>query len=210
MPLSRDRVLRTALALVDEDGLEALSMRKLAAALSVEAMSLYNHVKNKEDIVAGMLDIVASEIEMPEGELGWRAALRARTVAAYEAFVRRPWAARIWMTRSSPSLARLEQSDAVLRCLRDAGLPAEIVYSAYHMLDGFALGYAMQRQYFSFSGKELEQMVEDFLKDFPTDRLPDFAEHARQHVDPGFAASDSFEFGLDLILDGLERLRPVR
>ena len=210
VPLSRDRVLRTALALVDKDGLEALSMRKLAAALSVEAMSLYNHVKNKDDIVAGMLDIVASEIEIPEGALDWREALRARTVAAHEAFVRRPWAARIWMTKSSPSLVRLEQSDSVLRCLRDAGLPAEVVYSAYHMLDGFALGYALQRQDFSFSEEELKLMVADFLMDFPSERLPDFAEHVRQHMDPGFAASDSFEFGLDLILDGLERLRPVR
>ena len=110
------------------------------------------------------------------------------------------------MTASSPSLHRFAQSDAVLRCLREAGLSPTVVYSAYHALDGFALGYAMQRLDFSYGDKELQRMVKDFLSDFPTDRYPDFTEHVFQHIDPEFGASDSFEFGLDLILDGLERL----
>ena len=192
--------------MVDKGGLDALSMRKLAAELGVEAMSLYNHVKNKEDIVSGMLGLVAAEIEFPEANHDWRQALRARTIAAHQAFVRRPWAARIWMTASSPSPHRLAQSDAVLRCLREAGLPPTVVYSAYHALDGFALGYALQRLDFSYSGEDLRRLAEDFLSDFPTDLYPDFTEHVYQHVDPEFGASDSFEFGLDLILDGLERL----
>ena len=204
-PLSRDRILRTALAMVDKNGLEALSMRKLASELGVDAMSLYNHVKNKEDIVSGMLEIVASEIEFPEHAPDWRAALRARTIAAHQAFVRRPWAARIWM-KSSPSLDRLAQSDAVLRCLRQAGLPPTVVYSAYHALDGFALGYALQRLDFPLPRKQLKRLVTEFLGDFPTQDYPDFTEHVHQHLDPDFALSDSFEFGLDLILDGLERL----
>lgn len=187
-------------------GLDALSMRKLAAELGVEAMSLYNHVKNKEDIVSGMLDIVASEIEFPEDVHDWREALRARTVAAHKAFVRRRWAAQIWMTASTPSLHRFAQSDAVLRCLREAGLPPTVVYSAYHALDGFALGYALQRLDFPYSDKEVRRMAKDFLADFPTEQYPDFTEHVYQHLDTEFAASDSFEFGLDLILDGLERL----
>ncbi len=193
--------------MVDKGGLEALSMRKLAAELGVEAMSLYNHVKNKDDIVSGMLELIASEIELPDQVDDWREALRARTIAAHQAFVRRPWAARIWMTASSLSEHRLAQSDAVLRCLRVAGLPPNVVYSAYHALDGYALGYAMQRQDFPYSPRELKRMAKDFLSEFPIERFPDFAEHVNQHFDPDFVASDSFEFGLDLILDGLERLR---
>ena len=207
--LSRDRVLRAALALVDKGGLEALSMRKLAAELGVEAMSLYNHVKNKDDIIAGMLDIVASEIQLPQGDLGWRETIRARTVSAFQAFVRRPWAARIWMTGSSPDIDRLAQSDAVLRCLREAGLPPQAVYSAYHALDGYALGYALQRQDFPYSRKELQKLIKDFLRDFPVAEYPDFTEHVKQHLEPEFTGTDSFEFGLDLILYGLERLRVV-
>ena len=206
-PLTRSRILSAALAMVDKGGLEALSMRKLAAELGVEAMSLYNHVKNKDDIVSGMLELVASEIEFPDHAQDWREALRARTIAAHQAFVRRPWAARIWMTASSLSENRLAQSDAVLRCLREAGLPPTVVYSAYHALDGFALGYALQRLDFPYSAKELQRLAKDFLSDFPTESYPDFAEHVNQHFDPDFAASDSFEFGLDLILDGLDRLR---
>jgi AcrR family transcriptional regulator len=208
VPLSRDRVLRTALTMVDEGGLEALSMRKLAAKLNVDAMSLYNHVENKDDIVAGILGLVAGEIELPEHVLDWRAALRARTVASYQMFVRRPWAARIWMSGpSSVSLDRLAQSDAVLRCLREAGLSPTTIYSAYHALDGFALGYAMQRLDFPYGRRELQRLAKDFLKDFPVDTYPDFTEHVHQHLDPAFADADSFEFGLDLILDGLDRLR---
>ncbi len=193
--------------MVDKGGLEGLSMRKLAAELGVEAMSLYNHVKNKDDIVAGMLDLIASEIELPEQAQDWREALRARTIAAHQAFVRRPWAAKIWMSGSSPSTHRIAQSDAILRCLREAGLPATAVYSAYHALDGYALGYALQRLDFPYSRSELKALAMDFLSELPTETYPDFTEHVLQHVDEEFAASDSFEFGLDLILDGLERLR---
>jgi AcrR family transcriptional regulator len=193
--------------MVDKGGLEALSMRKLAAELGVEAMSLYNHVKNKDDIVSGMLELIAGEIELPDHVQDWREALRARTIAAHQAFVRRPWAARIWMSASSLSPHRLAQSDAVLRCLREAGLPPTVAYSAFHALDGFALGYAMQRLDFPYSKKELKRLASDFLADFPSETYPDFAEHVVQHMDPKFAASDSFEFGLDLILDGLDRSR---
>jgi AcrR family transcriptional regulator len=209
-PLTRERVLRAALAMVDKGGIESLSMRKLAARLGVEAMSLYNHVKNKDDIVAGMLELVAAEITFPEDAADWREGLRGRTISAYQAFVRRPWAARIWMSSSSPSMNRFAQSNAVLRYLREADLAPQVIYSAYHALDGFALGYALQRQDFPYSPKQIQRMAADFLRDFPTAQYPDFADHVRQHLDPSFAAKDSFEFGLDLILDGLEHLRPAQ
>jgi AcrR family transcriptional regulator len=205
--MTRARVLRAALKMVDAGGLEALSMRKLATALGVEAMSLYNHVKNKEDIVAGILDLVVEEIELPAGDVDWRSSLRARTVAAYQAFVRHPWAAQIWMSASSPSIERFAQSDGVLRCLREAGLSPTTVYTAYHALDGYALGYALQRRDFPFGPTQLRRLAKDFLAGFPTENYPDFAEHVRQHLDEHFTSKDSFEFGLDLILDGLDRLR---
>jgi AcrR family transcriptional regulator len=205
--LSRERVLRAALALVDERGLDELSMRKLASELDVEAMSLYNHVKGKDDILAGILDLVASEIEQPGEDLGWKDALRARSIAAYEAFVRRPWAARIWMSASEVSISRFAQYDGVLRWLRESGLHPLLVYRAYHVLDGYVLGYALQHQEFSYTDRELQALAQDFLRDFPQDDYPDFAEHVRQHLDPAFTrGGGSFEFGLDLILDGLERL----
>lgn len=121
--------------------------------------------------------------------------------------MRHPWAAQIWMSGPTVSADRFAQSDAVLRCLREAGLPPEAIYSAYHALEGYPLGYAMQRQDFAaYTGKQLRQTATDFLKTFPVDVYPDFAEHVDQHLDPGFTGTDSFEFGLDLILDGLQRL----
>ena len=205
--LNRERVLRAAMAVADSEGLDALSMRRLGQELGVEAMSVYNHVRNKDDLVGGMLELVSQEVQLPADELDWRGALRARTVSAHQAFIRHPWAAQIWMSGPiSPTSTRIAQSDAVLRCLREGGLSPQVIYSAYHALDGYALGYALQRASFPFSRAQLNQMAKAFLEEFsPTDN-PEFAEHIRQHGDPAFTSTDSFEFGLDLILDGLERL----
>ena len=204
--LSRERVLRAALRLVDRHGLEALSMRKLAQELGVEAMSLYNHVENKQDIVAGILDLVGEEVDPPAEGLDWKTALRERAIAAHEAFVRRPWAARIWMSSSRPGPERFADGDAVLRCLREAGFSPGLTYRAFHLLEGYTLGYTLQQSDFPYSGKELEKIAERFLRDFPADDYPYLAEHIEQHLEPHEEAG-SFEFGLDLILDGLERLR---
>ncbi|HSP73080.1 MAG TPA: TetR/AcrR family transcriptional regulator C-terminal domain-containing protein [Gaiellaceae bacterium] len=204
--LSRERVLRAALRLVDTRGLEALSMRKLAQDLGVEAMSLYNHVENKEDIVAGILDLVGEDVEPPAEGIDWKTALRQRAIAAHEAFARRPWAARIWMSSSRPSPERFAHGDAVLRCLREAGFSPGLTYRAFHLLEGYTLGYTLQQSDFPYSGKEVEQIAERFLRDFPADDYPYLAEHIEQHLEPHGEAG-SFEFGLDLILDGLERLR---
>jgi AcrR family transcriptional regulator len=206
-PLTRERVLRAALKLVDERGLEELSMRKLAGELGVEAMSLYNHVKGKDDLLAGILDLVALEIEPPDEDLDWKSALRARSTARYEAFVRRPWAARIWMSKSVPGSVHIAQSDGVLRRLREAGLSPLNIYRAYHVLDGYVLGYALQHQEFPYTAKELKKLARDFLRDLPREEYPDFALHVEQHLDRAFATHRSFEFGLDMILDGLDRLR---
>jgi AcrR family transcriptional regulator len=206
-PLSRERVLQAALTLVDAQGLDALSMRRLAQELGVEAMSLYNHVENKDDIVAGILDLVGAEVPPPADDVDWKTALRARAIAAHEAFVRRPWAARIWMSSSRPNADRLADANTVLRHLREGGLSPALTYRAFHALEGYTLGYTLQRLDFPYDERQVKLLADRFLRDFPVDTYPDLAEHIRQHLEPRDAEPGSFEFGLDLILDGLERLR---
>ena len=206
-PLTRERVLEAALRFVDRHGIEALTMRKLASELGVEAMSLYNHVENKDDIVAGILDLVAAEVDPPAEALGWKQALRERAIAARAAFARHRWAARIWMSSSRPGPDRFAHADAVLRCLREAGFSPSAVGHAYHVLDGYTLGYTLQQLDLPYDERQLRRLAGSTLADFPADAYPDLAEHIRRHLQPHEAEPSSFEFGLDLILDGLERLR---
>ena len=181
-------------------------MRKLANDLGVEAMSLYNHVENKDDIVAGILDLVASEVDPPSEGLGWKLALRERAVAARAAFIRHPWAARVWMSASRPTADRLAHADAVLRLLRTAGFSPGVVSHAYHALDGYTLGYTLQQ--LELPRDRQRQLADDVLDAFPADTYPDLARHIKVHLRRRDGGAGSFEFGLDLILDGLERLTP--
>ena len=205
-PLTRERVLRAALAFVDERGLEELSMRKLAQELGVEAMSLYNHVENKDDIVNGVVGLVVDEIAPPAGS-DWKAALRQSAISAHDALSRHRWAAQVWMTAGS-GRDRMGHAEAALRCLRDAGFSKDLTYHAFHVWQGYALGFTLQELNFPHDREELKEMAARFLLDFPTDEYPHLAEHIEQHVEPPHAEhSGAFEFGLDLILDSLERLR---
>jgi AcrR family transcriptional regulator len=205
-PLTRERVLQAALALVDREGLDALSMRRLAKQLGVEAMSLYNHVQNKADVVAGVLDLVAAEVDSPSAGLDWRTELRERALATYEMFVRRPWAARVWMSTARLNPDHFAHADALLRLLREAGLPPDAVYRAYHVLEGYTLGYAMQRLELPYDEPQIKELAGRIIDEFPAERYPDLAAHMRRHLEPHDAETGSFEFGLDLLLDGLERL----
>jgi len=207
IPLSKERVLRAALTLVDERGLEALSMRKLAQELGVEAMSLYNHVDNKDDIVASILELVANEIDSPSAGGDWKTAVRRSAISAHEAFSRHPWAARIWMSSPRISDDGMRHADAVLRCLRDAGFSKDLTYHAYHVLQGYALGFTLQELNFPYEREELKQLAAKFLREFPAADYPYLAEHIEQHMEPSDDHQGAFEFGLDLVLDGLERLR---
>ncbi|HEX2646573.1 MAG TPA: TetR/AcrR family transcriptional regulator C-terminal domain-containing protein, partial [Candidatus Dormibacteraeota bacterium] len=136
-PLNRERVLKAALALADEGGLEALTMRRLGQALDVEAMSLYNHVANKEDVLDGLVDIVFSEIETPCEDGDWRSAMRRRAISAREALTRHRWAIGLMESRSHPGPANLGHHEAVLRCLRDAGFTVALTAHAYSALDSY-------------------------------------------------------------------------
>jgi AcrR family transcriptional regulator len=207
-PLTRERVLRAALAFADERGLEELSMRKLAQELGGEAMSLYNHVEGKDDIVSGMIGLIVGEIEAPSPDADWKTALRQSAISAHEALTRHRWAASVWMTSGGSGRDRMRHAEAALRCFREAGFPPDLTYHAYHVWQGYALGFTLQELNFPHDRESLKAMAARFLRDFPTDEYPNLAEHIEQHIDPPHAEHQgAFEFGLDLILDSLERLR---
>lgn len=207
-PLSRERVVRAAVALADEAGLEALSMRKLGQRLGVEAMSLYNHVANKDDLLDGMVDVVFSEIDLPAREADWRAAMRLRAALVREALARHPWATGLMELRTKPGPASLRHHEAVLDCLRAAGFSTEDATHAYWLLDSYIYGFAIQEASLPFgTPEELAEMAEVVLPQVPAAQYPRLNEAAAAALESGYDYTDEFEFGLDLILDGLERLR---
>jgi AcrR family transcriptional regulator len=208
LPLSRDRILETALALVDEGGLDALSMRKLGQALGFEAMSLYNHVANKDEVVNGILDLVLAEGEPPAASGEWDAAIRASAISVHHALRRHPWAPAIVMAPGRIRPARLDYMDSLLGRLREAGFSAESTYHAYHALDGHIFGFSLYEASHSFGDEDAAELAEAFDRLIPAEKYPYLREHGEQHLGEGpHHDVSAFEFGLDLILDGLRRIR---
>jgi len=206
-PLSRDQVLRAAVALADQGGIGALSMRKLGQVLGVEAMSLYNHVANKSDLLDGMIDIVFSEIGLPAGDSGWKQAMRQRAISAREVLARHRWAIGLMESRRSPGPATLRHHDAVLGCLRQAGFPVDLTAHAYSLLDSYIYGFALQEASLPFDTPEkTTQVAQEIFGQFAAGTYPHLTELTIQHVlRPGYHYGGEFEIGLDLILDALER-----
>jgi AcrR family transcriptional regulator len=206
-PLTKERVLEAAIRLADEGGIDSLSMRKLGQELGVEAMSLYNHVKNKDEVLDGIVEVVVREVELPPAEEDWKTALRQNAISAHEALMRHPWAATLWWRRAEGP-DRMRGAEFMLRTLREAGFSEDLTYHGYHVLVSHILGFTLQAVNFPIETKEeLQELAADFLQDFPVDEYPYLGEHIRQHADPGDSDEGAFAFGLDLILDGLERLR---
>jgi AcrR family transcriptional regulator len=205
-PLSKHRVLRAAIVLADAGGIEALSMRRLAKELGVQPMSLYNHVLNKDAILDGIIDAVASEIDLPSDEAGWKTAIRQSAISARNILVRHRWASSLWMSRGSGP-ARFRHADWMLKTLREAGFSKDLTEHAFHILQSHLLGTAFQQLEFPYKGQELAGVVANFLQQLPADEYPYLIEHAMQHLEPRRSSAGGFEFGLDLILDGLERIR---
>lgn len=213
-PLTRDRILQAALRLADEDGIESLTMRRLARHLGVEAMSLYNHVKNKNDLVEGMVDLVLEEIELPDGD-EWDAAIRRCAISAHETLLRHPWACSLVMTSGGPGFMespRLRYMEWLLRRLRESGFSPDLTYDAYHALDSHILGFTLWQLGHSAGAKtaladtSLAEFVARFARELRAREYNYVAEHAEQHVAaPTDGGSREFEFGLNLILDGLKR-----
>ncbi len=204
--LSRDRIIDAALVLADRVGLEAVSMRRLGQQLGVEAMSLYNHVANKDAILDGIVDRVLAEVELPVPGRDWEEELRRCSVSLHEALRRHPWACSLVVAPASGPAAlgaRLRYIDALLQTLREAGFTPEQAYHAYHALDGHTLGFTMWELGHTLPWSDAT--VESALRLIQAGELPYLLEHAEQHeVDHDLSG---FEFGLDLIFDGLQRLR---
>ena len=210
--LNRERVLLAAMALADKDGIESLTMRKLGQELGVEAMSLYNHVANKDDILDGLVDLVFGEIAEPSGHTGWKAAMRRRGISAREVLTRHPWAIGLMESRTTPGPATLRHHDAVIGSLRQAGFSIQMAAHAYSAMDSYIYGFALQQTTLAVDpSKPPEASAQDFLRQLAADRYPHLAELTRKvAMKPGYDYSKEFEFGLDLILDGLEALRARR
>ena len=208
-PLSRERVLLEAVGLADENGIGTLTMRRLADRLHVEPMSLYHHVANKDEILDGMVDIVFREIELPSAHAEWKSAMRDRAASARDALRRHPWAISLMQSRTTPGPATLRHHDAVIGCLRDAGFAIDLAAHAISAIDSYLYGFAMQELSLPFSTpEETAAMAVTFLDQFPAEEYPHLAELTTEHVlRPGYDYGDEFEFGLSLILDGLERAR---
>jgi AcrR family transcriptional regulator len=208
-PLSRQRILESALALADENGIDALSMRKLGQQLGFEAMSLYNHVANKDDLLDGMVDLVLAEMEAPRPEDGL-AGIRKAAISAHEALRRHPWAASALMTPARVRPLRLEFMDGLLGALRGSGFSPETTYHAYHVIDAHIIGFSLWQSTHDFAlPEEVEADLRGFLdRMLPVETYPDLHAHGMQHLEPGTLDDTSaFEYGLDLLLTGLERKR---
>jgi AcrR family transcriptional regulator len=208
-PLSRERVLETAVAFADRHGLESLSMRKLADELGAGAMSLYHYVPNKEQLVDGMVDIVFGEIEPPSLELDWKTAMRRRALSTREVLNRHRWAVGLMEGRMNPGPAGIRIREAILGCLREAGFSIEMTIQAYSVQDAYIYGFALQERSLPFESAEestavaeaTTRDVADLAKEFPY-----LAEVVAGHVATvGYDFTAAFEYGLDLILDALEK-----
>ena len=208
-PLSRDRVMRAALALVDDGGMEALTMRRLGQSLGVEAMALYRHVTNKDEIVDGLVDLVFEEIGVPADDVGWKAAMRRRAISLREVLTRHPWAVGLLESRPNPGRANLRHHDAIIGNLRAAGFDMAMAAHAYALLDSYIYGFAMTHMALPFdtgTPGEVAEVAEAMLRAFPVNEFPNLAAFITEHaMQPGYDYGDEFEYGLDLILDGLER-----
>jgi AcrR family transcriptional regulator len=202
-------VLRAALALADRGGIESLSMRKLGHKLGVEAMSLYNHVRNKEDMLDGMVDVVFGEIDLPPSGADWRTAMRKRAISVRQGLLRHPWANGLMESRTNPGPANLRHHDAVLGSLRRAGFSVDLAAHTYSILDGYIYGFTQTEQTLPFRNPgEVAEVAENIMEGFRPGEYPYLAEMAVDRaMKPGYNYGDEFEFGLDLILDGIKRVR---
>jgi len=208
-PLSRALVLQAAVALADTVGRgEAFSMRALAQELGVVPMALYKHVANKEELLDGMVDIVFGEIELPSAELDWRSAMRRRAISTREALMRHGWAIGMMESRH-PGPAGLRNHNAVMGCLRQAGFSFRMAIHAYSVQDAYIYGFALQERDTGFetpdSAGEAAQRRAEAIGAF--DEYPYLVEVATKLPESGFDNAVEFAWGLDLILDGLDRLR---
>jgi AcrR family transcriptional regulator len=215
-PLTKERVLERAIVLADKDGIDGLSMRKLGQALGVEAMSLYNHVANKGELITEMVNRVIEGFELPDDEPRWDEAIRRCAISAHDLLIEHPWACRLALVPSDVRTVggpRIRYMEWLLRRLREAGFSPELTYSAYHTLDSHIFGFTLwqlghaeaARAMVPPDGESVAEWATRFIQQMRP-QYPYLAEHADQHMAAGARdGQHEFEFGLDLILDGLRR-----
>lgn len=207
-PLSRERIVTTAMALADEKGAAGVTMRAIATRLGVEAMSLYNHVAGREDILNGMVDAVFGEIDLPtirQPTPDWKTAMRDRATSSRTVLRRHPWAVGLMDSRSQPGPATLRHHNAVLGALRAGGFSVPLAAHAFSVIDSYLYGFVLQELSLPFTNSaELDEVAADILRELPTDAYPHLTELITEHaLKPGYNYADEFEFGLSLILDAL-------
>lgn len=210
VPLSRERVLRGALAVADSGGIGSLTIRSLAQHLGAKPMSLYYYVAGKDEILDGIVDLVFSEIELPSVGGDWRSEIVRRANSARRALRRHSWAIGLMESRKNPGPATLRHHDAVIGALRGAGFSVEMTAHAYALLDSFIYGFALQEASLPFEGPNTAvDVAEPMMQQFPVDAYPHLVEMATEYIlQPGYDFGNEFEFGLDVILDGLARHLP--
>ena len=219
VPLSKERVLNAAVTLAAQDGIESLTMRKLADELGAGAMSLYHYVSNKEQLLDEMVDIVFGEIELPPADVEWKTAMRTRAISTREVLNRHRWAVGLMESRATPGPASVRVHDAVLGYLREGGFSIELTIQAYSVLDAYIYGFALQEKSVPFdSAEQAAAVAEEQVRELAelaeerqsalAEEFPYLAEVVAGHVAKvGYDFTTAFEYGLDLILDALERRR---
>jgi len=210
-PLTRERVLSTAVALADESGIEALSMRKLAQALDVVPMALYRHIANKEELLNALVDVVVDEIDPPLEGTDWKTAVRARILSARQALLRHPWASRVMESRTEPTPTVLAYIDSMIGMFRAGGFSMDLTHHAMHTMGSRLMGFA--QELFNDSGDASQEMEAEFYESMAA-MYPSIYElyvtvvhDDSTTVGPGCDDQFEFEFALDLMLDGLEKLK---
>ncbi|MGI0495427.1 TetR/AcrR family transcriptional regulator C-terminal domain-containing protein [Alkalinema pantanalense CENA528] len=207
LPLSRDRVLQSALQLADQDGLEALSMRNLAQKLGVQAMSLYNHVANKDDLIDGIVDLVVGEIVLPKITPDWQSEMRKRAISAHQVLLNHPWATLPLVSRINVGPAMLRYIDATLGCLREAGFSWEMADHAWNTIDSHVYGFTLQELNFPIAAEDYATTAQAFLPMIPPDQYPYMHALTQEVITKRYDGLHTFELGLDLLLAGLDQLR---
>ena len=206
-PLNPEKVLLAALRMADKKGIEALSMRNLAQALKVEAMSLYNHVPGKEQLLDGLVELVVGELELPEVGGDWRAAMRGRAMTAHRVLMQHPWATKLLVSRINVGPNMLRYIDRTVGCLREAGFSWAMADHAWNTLDAFTYGFALQRLNFPLEPQEYASAARQFLPMIPVAQFPYMNGLSHEIISGRHDGLQHLELGLDLLLDGLEALR---
>lgn len=209
--LSRDRIVEAGVAFADRHGLSALTMRKLAAELGVEAMSLYNHISNKADLLDAMVDAMVGQIDAPRPGRDWKAELRRRAITARDLFLAHPWMPGLWVQQSNPGPHMLRYVDATIGCIVEAGFSYPMADEIWHALDSHIYGFTLQELNFPFEPETYAQQARDNLDMIPVEIFPHLHEMARLVATGQHKGINDFTLGLDILLDGFEsRLKHVR